>query len=98
MSKTLHIILAMGLFALCGYLLFVDRLELPSRTGADSLILIPPVTYLMALLPLAFSVSLILYVIDRVKYKKQCSVIVTIGVILFFIGMVIVAPLLKLIE
>ncbi len=98
MSKILHIILAMGMFVLCGYLLFVDRLELPSRTGADPSILTPPVTYIMAMLPLAFGVSLILHVIDRIKYKKHCSVIVATGVILFFIGMVVVAPLLKLIE
>ena len=98
MSKILHIILAIGLLGLCGYLLFVDRLELPSRTGTDPSILTSPVTYLMAMLPLAFGISLILNVIDRVKYKKHCSVVVATGVILFFIGMVVVAPLLKLIE
>ncbi|MBE9526714.1 MAG: hypothetical protein IME94_07035, partial [Proteobacteria bacterium] len=67
-----------------------------SRTGADSSIYEPPVTYLMAMLPLAFGVSLVLYEVDRVKYKKIINIIVSTGVILLFIGMVIVAPLLKL--
>lgn len=95
MSKILYIILAVGLIGLCGYLLLVDSIELPSRYGSSSSILVPPVTYLMATLPLAFGTSLILYVIDSDKYKKHCGVIVAIGVVLFFIGTVIVAPLLK---
>lgn len=98
MSKILQLILAIGLFGLCGYLLLVDSIELPSRTGASPSILIPPVTYLMAMLPLAFGISLILYVINRVKYQKQCNLIVGIGVVMFFLGIVIVAPLLKVLE
>lgn len=93
MSKILNSILAAGLFVLCGYLLFIESIELPSRVGADPSVYEPPVTYLMAMLPLAFSISLILHLIDRVKYKQQCKVVVTTGVVLFFIGMVIVAPL-----
>jgi len=95
MSKILHIILAVGLIGLCSYLLIVESIELPSRYGSTPSVLTPPVTYLIATLPFAFGLSLILYVIDSDKYKKCCRVIIAIGVMLFFIGIVIVAPLLK---
>jgi len=96
MSKILNIFLALFFTFLCLYLLFVDSLELPSRYGSHSSILFPPVTWLMAALPFSFTVSLILYFIDRDKYKSRCQLMVTIGVVLFFVGIVIIAPLLKM--
>lgn len=96
MSKIFNIILAVGLFGLCGFLFLVESLELPSRTGADSSIYEPPVTYLMAIFPLAFGTSLVLHEVDRVKYKKLINIIVATGVIVLFVGVVIVASLLKL--
>lgn len=96
MSKILNILLVAGLIGLCIFILFVDSIELPSRTGADPSIYEPPVTYLIAILPLAFGLSLILYEIDRVKYIKTINIMITTSAILFFISLVIVAPLLKL--
>lgn len=95
MQRVFNIILAIFFFSICGYLLFVESIELPSRFGADASIYTPPVTYLMAMLPLAFGVSLALYEIDRDKNKKLIKMIVTAGVIILFIAMVIVAPLLS---
>jgi len=95
MSKILNIILATGLIGLCLFILLVESLELPSRTGADPSIYEPPVTYLIAILPLSFGMSLILYEIDRVKYIKIIKIMVTTCVILFFISLVIIAPFLK---
>lgn len=95
MSKILNIIFAVAFFGLCGYLLSVDSIKLFSFYGGSPSILVPPVTYLMATLPLAFGLSLLLHVIDPEKYKKHCGVIVTIGVLLFAIGVIIVAPLMK---
>ena len=95
MSKIIYSFLALLFLLLCIYLLSVKSLELPSRYGASPSIMVPPITYFMAALPLSFSISLLLYVIDAIKYKKYCGSIVAIGVILFFIGVVIVSPLLK---
>lgn len=95
MSKILNIIIAICLFSLCVFLLLVENIELPSRTGAAPSIYQPPVTYLISILPLAFSASLVLYEIDRVKYKKIINIMVTAGIIVFFISLVIIAPILK---
>jgi len=95
LSKISNIILSAGLLSLSLYLFFIDSIELPSRFGSDSSILRQPVTYMLAVLPLAFSVSIVLSIIDREKYKKYCKIIIAIGVISIFIGLVIVAPLYK---
>ena len=95
MSKISNIIIAAFLLLLGLYLMLVESIELPSRYGSGPSILSPPVTYMMSILPLAFSISIILSLIDREKYKKLCNIIVAIGVVSIFIGLVIVAPLLK---
>ena len=95
MSKIIHFFFTAGLLFLCGYLLLVDSIELPSRYGSSSSLLMPPVTYLMATLPLAFAISLILNIVDSDKYKTHCRIIIALGVGLFFFGIVIVAPLQK---
>ncbi len=95
MSKILYVILAAGMIGLCGYLLSADSIKLPSRYGSSFSIVESPVTYFLATLPLAFGLSIILYLIDREKYKMHCEIIVSSGVVLFFIGVVIITPLLK---
>lgn len=95
MSKILNIFLAIGLIGLCVFIMSVDSLELPSRTGAAPSIYNPPVTYLISILPLMFGISLILFEIDRTKYKKAINIMVTTGITIFFVSLVIIAPLLK---
>ena len=83
------------MFVLTAYLFSINDLELPSRYGASSSVLEAPVLYIMAMLPLSFGVSIVLAVIDRDKYSKHCKIIVTTGVVLFFFGLVVVAPILN---
>ncbi len=86
------------MFMLVVYLFWVDGIELPGRYDSSALILEAPALYLVAMLPLSFSVALILSVIDREKYTRLCKGIVSIGMILLFIGLVVVSPILKLIK
>lgn len=95
MNKFLNGLLAVGMFLISGYLFLVERLTLPSRYGSMPSVLEPPVTFMMALLPLSFGVAIVLSLVDRERFKKLCGGIVAIGVAAFFIGLVIVAPIVK---
>jgi len=76
-------------------LLLVNDLSIPSRYGARPMPVSPPTTYFIAVLPLSFGVTLILYLMDAKKYQSLCKKIVVIGLLLTCIGLVIVGPLLN---
>lgn len=93
--KVFYALLSLGLFVLCGYLIFTDGITLPSRSGGYPSRIEPPATYLMALLPLSFGCASMLSVFDLPKLRRLIQVIVTVGVLALFLGLVFVAPLLK---
>ena len=95
MKNIFNIILIFGFFSVAVYLIFVDSIEVPSPYGSYASIYSAPVTYLIAMLPLSFSVSILLLIIDREKYKKHCNIIMTAGFSGFILGLVVVAPLMK---
>ena len=95
MNKFFNSLLAAGMFLISGYLFLAERLVLPSKYGSMPSVLEPPVTFMMALMPLSFGVAIVLSLVDRERFKKLCGGIVAIGVAAFFIGLVIVAPIVK---
>jgi hypothetical protein len=98
MKKLFYSVLAVIFFCLSVYLVSVDNIEMPSRYGSLHSTLSAPVLYMLAILPLSFSVSITLYLIYGEKYAAHSKVIVGIGIVIFFVGMVIVSPILKAIE
>jgi len=95
MSKVFNIILAFFFFSSAVFLVFVDSIEVPSPYGSNASIYSAPITYLIAMLPLSFSVSIVLYLIDRDKYKRHCNFIMTVGFFGFVLGLVFIAPLMN---
>ena len=96
MSKIFNILLAVGFIALCIGIFFLENIVLPSPSGGAPYVYESPLSYLISTLPLTFGVALILYEVDRIKYKKIINIIISTGMIIFFVSLVIISPLLKL--
>jgi len=92
-SDIFYGILSAALLILGAFLLFVDEVILPSRNGAAPVELIPPATWVVSGMPIAFGLALLFRLKDAEKYDKVCRVLITIGVVSGFLGFVIVAPL-----
>ena len=93
--KIFNGLLAAGMFLISGYLFLIESITLPSKYGSFPSSYESPVTYLMGLMPLSFGVALVLSLLNAARFKQHCSVIVIIGVVAFFIGIVVVEPILK---
>lgn len=94
MSKILNLLLAAAMLVLCIFIATAESLEFPSLYGSAASIIAPPVTYLIAILPLVFGISIVLSIINRDRYMKHCQIIISAGVLIFFVALVIVAPML----
>lgn len=96
--KVFYVLFSVAMLTICGYLIVADKIILPGRYGGFPSVLEPPVTYFMAILPLSFGAVSFLSVFNLSRFRRLNQVIVTVGVLAFFIGVVILAPMLKAIE
>ena len=92
-TRVLYGALSVVLLCLGGFLLYVDSVTLPNRYGADSMELLPPATWLVALMPIAFGLTLILHLKDSKRYKTVSKALVAVGLVSAILGLVIVGPL-----
>ncbi len=92
-TRIFYWVLTIALILLGASLLFSDSLTLPGRYGADPVTLLPPENWLVAGMPITFGIAIILYLKDAEKYQKICRVFVAMGLVMGFLGLVIVGPL-----
>lgn len=94
MSKLAYFLLACAMLLLSIHLIYVEMFALPSIYGGLSYFK-RPVTYFVAALPLSLTVSLLLHLSKIPRLTRWCQPLAVTGVALFFIGMVIIRPLLR---
>lgn len=91
--KILYSALALGLIFIGVYLILVPYIDLPSRYGASSMLMVRPTTYLVSAMPLSIGLAIILYLIDDKKYNILCKKLVLTGFSIGALGLIIVGPL-----
>lgn len=88
-------VLSIALFLLSAILLFSYSVTLPSRYGADPVELLPPATWHVSGMPIAVGFALTLYLKDARRYKSIYRAFVATGLVMAFLGLVIVGPLMR---
>jgi hypothetical protein len=94
-TRVFYWVLSIALILVGAILLYVDSVTLPSRYGADPVELLPPATWLVAGMPITFGIAITLYLKDAEKYKPICRAFVAAGLVMGFLGLVIVGPLMR---